>query len=85
MSIEAAIEKTARDAVDAYLERIEPVAPTYLNPADAAFYLGLSHKQLEAWRHRGDGPAYTKLDRAIRYKRQDLDDFMSARLKGGAS
>lgn len=84
MSIESAIEKTARDAVDAYLKRIEPVAPTYLNPADAATYLGLSHKQLEAWRQRGEGPAYTKLDRAVRYCRQDLDEYMSARLKGGA-
>lgn len=84
MSIEAIIEKTARDAVDAYLKRIEPVAPAYLSPADAATYLGLSAKQLEGWRHRGEGPPYTKLDRAIRYCREDLDEFMSARLQGGA-
>ncbi|NVE95889.1 helix-turn-helix domain-containing protein [Altererythrobacter lutimaris] len=82
MSIDAVLQKTVRDAVDAYLCALEPVAPNYLSPSDAAKYLGLSAKLLEAWRHRGEGPPYTKMDRAVRYRRADLDEFMGARRRG---
>ena len=51
--------------------------PEYLTTVEAASYLGLSRQYLEILRHRGDGPEYIKLGRAVRYKRTDLDDWMA--------
>ncbi len=82
MSLDLAIEDATKRFVDDYLSKLGAVAPQYLTPADAATYLGLSAKQLEAWRGRGEGPPYTKLDRAVRYNRADLDEWMSGRRCG---
>jgi excisionase family DNA binding protein len=49
----------------------------YFTTKDAAQYLGVSHQYLELARHRGEGPPYYKLSRAIRYKRSDLDEWMN--------
>jgi predicted DNA-binding transcriptional regulator AlpA len=38
----------------------------------AAKFLSLSVRTLQAWRLRGDGPAYVRAGRAIRYRRSDL-------------
>ncbi len=38
----------------------------------AAKFLNLSVRTLQAWRLRGDGPAYVRAGRAIRYRRNDL-------------
>jgi hypothetical protein len=59
--------------------------PTYLDTVQAAAYLALSRKSLEAWRARGQGPVYCKLHGLrglIRYRRVDLDRFMESRLVG---
>ena len=56
------------------------IASPYLTTAEAAQYLKLSRQFLEAARYRGDGsgPAYVKLERAVRYRRSVLDAWMSA-------
>ena len=56
------------------------VASEYLTTQQAAAYLNLSRQYLEAARYRGDGsgPAYVKLERAVRYRRSVLDAWMSA-------
>jgi hypothetical protein len=38
----------------------------------AAELLNLSVRTLQAWRLRGDGPAFVRAGRAIRYRRGDL-------------
>lgn len=38
----------------------------------AAKLLNLSVRTLQAWRLRGDGPAFVRAGRAIRYRRSDL-------------
>lgn len=48
----------------------------YLTTLEAADYLRLSRQFLEIARHRGDGPPYIKLARAVRYHRPSLDDWM---------
>ena len=48
----------------------------YLNTKQAAVYLGLSHQYLEIARHKGGGPQYIKLAKAVRYRLEDLDDWM---------
>ena len=54
----------------------------YLTTPQAAEYLGLSPRTLEALRLRGGGPAYCspKGSRIVRYRRVDLDSWMSRRM-----
>jgi predicted DNA-binding transcriptional regulator AlpA len=49
----------------------------YFNTKQAAFYLGLSTQYLEIARHKGHGPQYIKLAKAVRYRVDDLDDWMA--------
>lgn len=51
---------------------------TPLTTEQAAQVLGLKPTTLEVWRCRGDGPAYLKLGRAVRYRREDLEAFLRA-------
>lgn len=46
------------------------ITPILVNEIEAARYLGLSPRTMQAWRVRGDGPPYAKLGAAVRY---DLD------------
>lgn len=45
---------------------------TLLAEVYAAELLGLSSRTLQAWRSRNEGPPYVRVGRAIRYRRQDL-------------
>lgn len=56
--------------------------PEYMSTKVAAAYLDLSVVQLEKWRMAGDGPAYSKLAKAVRYRRTDLDAYMASRRVG---
>jgi hypothetical protein len=47
----------------------------FLNTAQAAFYIGLSHRTLEKMRTRGAGPRYRKHGSFVRYHITDLDDW----------
>jgi hypothetical protein len=38
----------------------------------AAEFLGVSVRTLQAWRVRGGGPRYLKIGRAVRYQRREL-------------
>ena len=55
------------------------VQPAYINTSAAATYLSVTRRQLESWRSKGCGPAYSKLGRHVRYSVADLDAFMAAR------
>jgi hypothetical protein len=52
-----------------------------LRTLDAANYLELAKSTMEAWRCRGTGPAFVKLGKAVRYRKQDLDDFLKSSLR----
>jgi len=49
----------------------------YTTP-QAAAYLGLSPNTLNRWRYTGDGPRFVKLGRAVRYRREELDDWVAS-------
>jgi hypothetical protein len=52
----------------------------FMRTVEAARYLQVSRQFLETARCRGDGPPFSKIGRAVVYKRGDLDEFMRARL-----
>jgi Helix-turn-helix domain len=46
-----------------------------LNENQAAEFLGVSVRTLQAWRVRGGGPPYVKIGRSVRYQRRQLVIF----------
>lgn len=51
----------------------------------AAEYLALSASTLNKWRIRGEGPRFLKLGRAVVYRSQDLDDWLSQNIRRSTS
>lgn len=49
-----------------------------LNEVQAADFLKMSIRTLQAWRCRGEGPAFVRAGRAIRYRRSDLIRWIEA-------
>jgi excisionase family DNA binding protein len=56
-----------------------------LNETRAAEYLGLSVRTLQAWRVRGGGPVFVKLGRAVRYRPDDLNAWITERMAASTS
>lgn len=50
----------------------------YLRTPKAAVYCGLSKSTLDKLRLYGDGPPYSKIGRAVIYRKADLDSWLSA-------
>jgi predicted site-specific integrase-resolvase len=62
-----------------------PEPSALLTPVEAGLRLGVSSKALERWRSHGRGPAFVRLSRkVIRYRAQDVDDFVAGRVVPGA-
>ena len=57
----------------------------YLTTREAAAILGLSPRTLERYRVTGEGPAFRKFGRRVRYKRVDLDEWADRRRKRSTS
>jgi excisionase family DNA binding protein len=54
-----------------------------LTRREAALYLGLAEKTLAMWKSTGRyGLAYVKIGRLVKYRRVDLDAFISERVFG---
>ena len=51
-------------------------ADAAMNETEAAERLGLSVATLRAWRHRGKGPRFVRLGRAVRYLPTDVAEFI---------
>ena len=52
---------------------------------EAAHILGLSVRTLERHRLAGTGPRYVRLGRLVRYRPQDLAEFVDRNLRGSTS
>lgn len=59
--------------------------PTLLTEAQAAQYLTLSVKTLQAWRSRGHGLPYHKIGRSVRYEKQTLQLFIEGQQRRSTS
>jgi excisionase family DNA binding protein len=57
----------------------------YYTSEEAAEYLRSSPSTLAKLRLYGNGPAFTRIGRVIRYRRTDLDRWMSDRLARSTS
>jgi len=66
-------------------ENASPITRQLDDERQAAAYLNLSPRTLQAWRRRGDGPRYLKLGAAVRYDRADLDAWLSERLRANTA
>lgn len=51
-----------------------------LTTEDASAYLGTSRAFLERARVEGGGPVYAKFGHLVRYRREDLDDWLRGRV-----
>jgi len=52
-----------------------------LTPAETATSLGVSLSWLAKARLRGDGPAYIKIGRTVRYSMSAIRDYLRARMR----
>ena len=50
----------------------------FLSTEQAAFYLGLSARKMQAMRRAGTGPAFRRHSRYVRYHIDDLDSWSGA-------
>ena len=70
----------ADDPLDSY--------PAMMSAAHVAEYLGTTADQLAQWRHRGRGPAWTKVTEGrtglVRYPREELRAYLVARTNSPA-
>ena len=48
----------------------------HFNETSAADYLALTRRTLRNWRYAKEGPAYVKVGRYIRYRKNDLNDYI---------
>lgn len=55
------------------------ISDEMLYPAQVADALKITPKTLEQWRWRGEGPRFFKLGRMVRYRRSDLEAWLSVR------
>ena len=56
-----------------------------LTQREAAAQLRLSARTLERLRVSGTGPAYVKTGRLVRYREQDIEEFVASRLVNSTS
>lgn len=54
------------------------VQDRFVNDVEAAKILSASPQTLRNWRHIGRGPVYARRGRMVRYRLQDLFNFMAA-------
>ncbi len=56
-----------------------------LTTEQAAKIYGLSQSTLRKWRCVGNGPRFTRIGRAVRYRRAELDAFVEGRTFGSTT
>jgi excisionase family DNA binding protein len=77
------MRELARLVADALRDELH--AGDVLTTRQAASYLKLASETLEQMRTAGGGPPFVKLARMVRYRRTDLDSWLSERLRNNTS
>ena len=55
-----------------------PTPKPTIDERTAAPYTGFTVAALRAWRQQGRGPAFIRVNRSIRYRISDLEDWLTA-------
>ena len=58
---------------------------TIFDTSRAAQYLGLAKSTVEKMRVYGGGPRFLKLNRSVRYRAEDLDEWLRANIVNNTS
>jgi predicted DNA-binding transcriptional regulator AlpA len=66
-------------ATASVLEKLEPM----LNERDVARITGMSVQTIRRWRLFRGGPRYLKIGSAVRYKPEDIAEWLESRPAGG--
>ena len=75
-----------RSPARARFDMMSTQSDALLTPAQAAKYLGLTTRFLEARRYRGGGPPYIAIgSRVVRYQKAALDEWLSERVRTSTS
>ena len=59
-----------------------PLLQDFIRDRELAQQLSLAPQTLAIWRHRGVGPAFTKIGRACWYKRTDVEAWLASQGRG---
>jgi predicted DNA-binding transcriptional regulator AlpA len=62
---------------------IEKTIATLLNEHDVARITGMSVASVRRWRLLRQGPKYLKIGASVRYKSEDLSEWLASRPTGG--
>lgn len=62
-----------------------PVSDRLLTETQAADFLNVTIRALQAWRQRGGGPCFAKIGRLVRYRMVDLTAWLDANMRGHTS
>lgn len=63
------------------MEQRRPLATSQ----EVADYLGVPLRTVETWAYHGTGPRYAKIGRHRRYRWEDVEAFVAAKVKGAAA
>jgi excisionase family DNA binding protein len=55
----------------------------WLKPEDLATELEVPLRTIYVWNHTGKGPALVRVGKHVRYSRQAVDDWLTARTEAG--
>lgn len=50
-----------------------------LTTQEVAGFLGIAPNTMEIWRIKGEGPKFVKCGRYVRYRRQDVENYIELR------
>jgi predicted DNA-binding transcriptional regulator AlpA len=57
----------------------------FISTAQLSAWIGVSSITLNQWRARGQGPAFVRMGRTIRYDRRDVEAWLASQKIGGKS
>ena len=78
--------KKTRPARDRARAQPPGLPPPLLDEAEAARFLSLTRRTLQAWRLRGLGPPHVRISRrAIRYRVEDLVTYVEGRVRSSTT
>lgn len=74
----ASLQKQAEQSTQNKDVPDKPIKPEFMTPRELAQQLGVSPQTLASWRFYGKGPKFTRMERLIRYRLSDVDEWIAS-------